>query len=130
MHVIHVLERDERMQRRIDGASPRIKIKSRMGQHPHHFVFARGLRPSLRFTRVQALQVEQLLLVQRRKILPPARSQVAAGTLHPEHFHIPTRQGILLDNLGRGIAATGVRDAQVAAQDVRSVDQPPNRVEL
>src|SRR5439155_26490823 len=59
-----------------------------------------------------------------------ARAQTAAGTLHPEHFDRLAAERVFLHDLGGRVSAAGVGDPLVAAEQVRAVNQPPDRVEL
>src|SRR5882757_683318 len=92
-------------------------------------VFGRRLVALVGAGGVERLEVEQLQLVERREVLARAGVQVAAGALDPEDLGREAVERILLGDLRRRVAAAGVGDALVAAEQVRAVNKAANRIE-
>ena len=72
---------------------------------------------------VERLHRAQLVQVERREAVAPGRAQVAARALDPQHLDGLAREGILLHELGRGVAAPGVGEGEVLAESVGSIDE-------
>jgi hypothetical protein len=100
-----------------------------VGLHGDHVVLGGSLEAFVGARAVERLHREELLLVEGREVLARARAQVAAGALDPEHLGGLARERICLGDLRRRVAAAGVGDALVAAEQVRAVDEAGDRVE-
>ncbi len=128
--VIHVLAGHKRMQRRVDGRRARVEVERAVRVHAHHLVLRRRLGPALFLVRVDGLQRNQFLLIQRSEILLLGRAQVAARAFDPQHLHLFARERIGLHEFAGGIAAAGIGDALIAAELVGAIDQPIGRVQF
>ena len=117
------------MQRRVDRRRARVQVERAVEVALHHRVLDRGLRALFLRGAVDFLQRDELVLVERGEILALGGAQVAAGALDPEHLDRLAGERILLRQLGRGVAAAGVGDALVGAEQVGAVDQPADRIE-
>ena len=129
MHVVDELCRDEAVQRRVDRGSARVQVERRVGLHADHVVFGGRLQALVGARGVELLHIEQLLLVERGEVFARAGAQVAAGTLDPKHLGRLTGERVFLDDLRGGVAAAGVGDALVAAEDVGAIDEATDRIE-
>ena len=69
MRVIDVLERNKRVERRVDGGRARIQIEGAMVVHRDHIIFGLALGAAIFVAGVTFLEGEKLLLVKRREIL-------------------------------------------------------------
>ena len=114
--MIHMWEGQKSMQWRIDGGGHRIVAEGTDGVHAHHVVFGVD-------TFIDPLESEQLFLVECGKSSALDAAQVAARTFDPEHFHSLASQRVRLRNLGAGVAAGKVGDAQVRSEQVRTITQ-------
>ena len=83
VRVVHMLAGYKRMQWRVDGRRPRVKVESAVWVHAHHLILGGRLGPALFLLRVNALQRDQFLLIERGKILLLGRAQVSARAFHP-----------------------------------------------
>ena len=92
--------------------------------HRYHVVLGRRLEALVFARGVGLLEVEQLLLVKRRKVFFGGGAEVAAGTFHPKYFDGLAGQGVFVGELRRCIAAAGVGDALVGAELVGAVNKP------
>jgi hypothetical protein len=129
VHVVHVLARQEGVQRGVNRGRARVQVEGRVGLHADHVILGGGLEALVGARAVERLHREELLLVEGGEILARARAQVAAGALDPEHLGRLPGERILLGELSRRVAAAGVGDALVAAEQVRAVDEAGDRVE-
>ena len=100
VHVVHELRRNKTVQRRVNGRGARIQVERRVVVGGDHVVLGLRLEALVLARRVGFLQSEQLGLVERGKIFAPARAQVAARTLDPQHFDVFARERVVLRNLG------------------------------
>ncbi len=75
------------------------------------------------------MQRDEAVLIERGEILALGGAQVAAASFDPEDFDGLAGEGILLGELGRGVAAAGVGDALVAAEQVGAVDETADGIE-
>ena len=78
---------------------------------------------------VAALKREQLLLVESGEAGALDAAQVAAGAFDPEHLDGLAGEGVDLGDLGAGVAAGEVGDAQVGAEQVGAIAQQFRLVE-
>src|SRR5690606_8901780 len=95
-----------------------------------HCIFGRCLGPTLGLRSVNTLKVEQFLLVKSCEIAAVARPQIATRALHPEDFDVLPREWIDLGAFGRRVTHASVGDSLVAPENVRTIDQALNGVEL
>ena len=98
--------------------------------HADHVIFGLRLEALVGAGRVGLLEADELVLIEGGEVLTIAGAEVATGTLDPEDLGVGARQGVLLDDLGGGVAATGVRDALVGSQFIGAIDQTADRIEL
>ena len=122
MQMIDVRKGKKAVQRRIDRSGNGIVAEGAERIHGDHLVF--GVRAL-----VAALQRQQLLLVERGEAGALDAAQVAARAFHPEHFNRLAGQRIGLSDLGAGVAAGKVGDAQVGAEQVGAIAQQFRLVE-
>ena len=127
--VIHMRGGDERMQRRVDGSGPGVEIIDAVGVEGHHFVFDGALDAFRLGPVVDGLQTAQFVHIEAGKVGPFGGAQVAAGAFDPHHFDGFAAEGVGHHHFGRGVAAAGVGDALVRAQEIGAVDQTLHRVE-
>ena len=130
VHVVDVLARQEAVQRGVDRRSARIQVERRVIVHADHVVFGLGLEALILAGRVGLLEADELVLIERGEVLTVAGAEVAARTLDPEDLGVGSCQGVLLDDLGGGIAAASIRDALVGSELVGAIDQTADRIEL
>nr|GEU28680.1 hypothetical protein [Tanacetum cinerariifolium] len=116
VHVIDVLARDVRVQRRVDTGGARIEVERAVRQIRHHFIFQRQAA-------VAAFQRLEFAHVQGRETIELDAAQVTAGALHPQHFHLLAAERIVHHHLGRRIAAAEIGDAQIRTEQVGSIQQ-------
>ncbi len=114
--VVDMRERQQRVQRRIDAGRATVKVEGAMRKEADHFVVI--LRAG-----IMTFQRQQLVLIQRRKAIQLHRSDVAARSLDPQDFHRRAGQRVLLDDLGRRVAATEIGHGQVRTEQVGPIEQ-------
>ena len=130
VHVVYVLTRQETVQRGVDRRRARVEIEGGVVVHTDHVVLGLRLEALVGAGGIGSLQADELVLVERGEVLAIAGAEVAAGTLDPEDLGVGAGQGILLDDLGGGVAAAGVRDALVGSELIGAIDQTADRIEL
>ena len=130
MHVVDMLPREEAVQRGVDRRSTWVQVESRVVIHPDHVIFRLGFQTLVGARGVRLLEADQLILIKGGEVLAIAGAEVAARALDPEDRRIEAGQRILLDNLGRGVAAASVGDALVGPELVGAVDKAADRIEL
>src|SRR5207245_7830329 len=79
---------------------------------------------------VAAFEPPQLVQIQRGEAAALDAAEVAAAALDPQHGPFATVQGVRLSDLGAGVAAPEVGDAQVAPQEVRAIAEKLGLVEI
>jgi hypothetical protein len=99
-----------------------VEVEGAVRQVTHHLVFVLGAA-------VDLLQRLELVEVEGGKTIELHRAEVAARALDPQHLHVLLRQRVALHQLGGGVAAAVIRDAQVGAQQVGAVEQPAGLIE-
>ena len=129
MTVVDVSIRDEGVQGRIDGAGARIQIEDAVRVHRDHVIFDRRLHARDIGRMIDIAQAQELVHVERGEVLSLGRAQVAAGAFDKQDFDIGAGQGIALRDLAGGVAAAGIGDALVAAQQVGAVHELVDGVE-
>ena len=122
MDMVDMRVRNKAVQRRVDRGRARVEIERAVVEERHHLVLVR--EPA-----IEALQAEQLVQVEGREAVELHRADIAARALDPEHLDRLAGQRVLFVELGRGVAAAEIGDAQVAAEQVRAVEQQARRVE-
>ena len=130
VHVVDVLAREEAVQRGVDRRGARVEVEGGVVVHRDHVVLGLGLKALVGAGGVGGLKADELVLIEGGEVVAVAGAEVAAGTLDPEDLGVGAGQGVLPDDLGRGVAAAGVRDALVGAELVRTIDQTADRIEL
>ena len=110
------------MQAGVDRGGARIEVEGAMVQVVNHLVF-------LIEASVQAFQRFKLVHVERGKTIELHRTDVASRSLDPQHGDRRFAERIHHHDLGRGIAATKIGNAQVSAQKIRPVEQKPRLIE-
>ena len=114
--------RNKAVQRRVDRGRARVEIERAVVEQRHHLVL-------MREAAIDGAEAEQLVEIEGREAVELHRADVAARALDPEHPDRLARQRILLVELRRGVAAAEIGDAQIAAEQVRAVEQEVRRVE-
>src|SRR5207249_204726 len=89
----------------------------------HHFVFVLGAA-------ITAFEPAQLVQIQRGEAAALDAAEVAAAALHPKNGLLAAVQGVRLNDLGTGVAAAEVGDAQVAPQEVRAIAEELGLIEI
>ena len=130
VHVVDMLAGKEAVERGVDGRGARIQVEGGVVVHADHVVFGLGLEALVGAGGVGLLQADELVLIEGGEVIAVAGAEVAAGTFDPEHLGVGAGQGILLDDLGGGVAAAGVRDALVGSELIGAIDQTADRIEL
>ena len=67
---------------------------------------------------IGAFQAEQLVEIERREAVALHRAEIAAGALDPQDFDGGARQRVLVGDLGGGVAAAEIGDAEIGAENV------------
>ena len=130
MHVVDMLAREEAVERCVDRGGAGIEVEGGVGVGADHVVLGLGLQPLVGAGAVALLQTDQLLLIEGGEVLALGGAEITARALHPEHLeHLPG-EGILLHDLGGGVAAAGVGDALIGAEQVGAVDELVDVIEL
>ncbi len=124
VQVVHVTERHEGVERRVDRAGARVQVEDAVRVHRVHRVFDLGLGSPPRMAQVHRLHGPDLLEIQRSEPVALGRPEVAPRTLHPEDLHVRAREGVLLDELRRRVPAARVGQGEVLAELVRAIDEP------
>jgi hypothetical protein len=120
MQVIDVIERQKRVQRRVDRRGDAVVAKCAQRIERDHLVF-------VRFAAIARDERFELVEMQERKAGLGDRSQVAAAALDREDANGLARQRIGQLELRARVTAAKVRDPQVGAQQIRAVPQKPER---
>ena len=120
--VIDVARGNKGVQRRIDRGRARIEIEGAMVEQRDHFVFMRDAA-------IQPLQRLELIEIEGGEAVALHRADVAARALHPEHSLRLLRQWIARLHFRRRVAAAEIGDPEVAAEQVRAVEQLAGLVE-
>ncbi len=120
--VIDMLVRNEAVQRRVDGGRARIQAERAMVEQSHHLVLVREAA-------IGAFEPYELVLIERGEAVALHRAEIAAGALHPEHLDGSAGQRVLVRDLGRGVAAAEIGDAQIGAENVGAVEQQAGLVQ-
>ena len=128
MGVVYVLLGHEGVQRGVDGAGAGIEVEDGVRIVADHFVFDSRLDAFFVGRVVNALQLMQFLQVEGGEVGALGRAQIAAGAFDPQHVDLLAGQGIFHGQLGGGVAAAGVGDALVTAQQVGTVHQAVDAV--
>ncbi len=122
MDVIDMGVRNKGVQRRVDRARARIEVERAMIEERDHLVLVGEAA-------IEAFQAFKLVEIQGRKAVALHRAEIAAGALDPEYANWHPSQGIARLDLGGSIAATEIGDAQIAAEQIRAVEQSARLVE-
>ena len=130
VHVVNMLARQEAVQRGINRRGARVEIERGVVIHRHHVILGLGLQALVSAGRIDRLEADELILIERGEILAEAGAEVAARTLDPEHRGVLARQWVLFNNLGGGVAAARVGDALIGAQLIGAIDQAGHWIEF
>ena len=122
VHMVDMRMRHEAVQRRVDRGRARIEIEGAMVEQRDHLVLVREAA-------IDRLQAEKLVEIERREAVELHRADVAARSLDPKHLDRRSGQRIGLGELGGGVAAAEIGDAQVAAEKVRAIEEEAGLVE-
>ncbi len=123
MQVIDVRKRQKRVQRRVDRRGNPVLAERAQRVEPHHLVL-------VRFAAIARDQIVQLVHVEHGETGRADRSEIAAAPFHGHHAARLARQGVRQIELGARVAAAKVGDAQVGAEQVRSIPQQLQRCGL
>ena len=116
MHMIDMGKGQIGMQRRVDRGRARIEIEGAVGKIAHHLIFE--LHAAIEF-----FQTEELVEIKGGKAVQLHRADIAARTLDPKNLDRLAGQGVLLIDLGRGVAAAEIGDSQIRAQQIRAIEE-------
>ena len=122
VNVVDVGMRNEAMQRGIDRGCARIEVESAVIVERDHLVLVLEAA-------IDRAEPEQLVEIERRETVELHRADVAAGALDPKDIRRRAGQRIRGGKLGRGVAAAEIGDAQVASEQIGSVEQQAGPVE-
>ena len=121
MQVIDVVERQERVERRVDRGRDAVLAEREQRVEAHHLVLER-------LAAVARDQALELVEIEHGEAGGADRSQIAAAALHRHHARRRAGQRIGQIELRAGVAAAEVGDAQIGAEQVRSVAQQLERL--
>ena len=116
VHVVHMRPRHIAVQAGIDRGCARIEIEDAVVERVHHRVF---LVEAL----VERLQGLELVHVEGGEAVELHGAEVTARALHPQHSHVLARQRVLVGDLGGGVAAAEVGDAEIGTEEVGPVQK-------
>ncbi len=122
VNVIDMRVRNETVQRCVDRGCARIKVEGAMIIERDHLILVLEAA-------IDRLKSEQFVHVERRETVELHRADVAARPFHPQDLGWRAGQRIGRGQLGRGVAAAEIGDAQVAAKQVRPVEEKARIVE-
>jgi hypothetical protein len=111
VHVIDMRVGHERMQRRVDRGGARIEIERAIAELVHHLVFV----CEAAVVRLQGLEAIE---IERGEAVALDRAEVAARSLDPQHLDPHAGERIGRFNLGRGVAAAEIGDAQIGSEKI------------
>ena len=116
MKMIDVREGKKRVERRIDRRGDTVVAEGGKRVVPDHVVL-------MHFTSIQRFQGFETVEIQESKASIGNRSEIAAAALDGEHAHRLARKRIRQLEFGAGVAASEIRDAEICAQEIRSVSK-------
>ena len=122
VNVIDMAVRDEAVQRCVDRGRARIEVEGAVVVERDHLVLVLEAA-------IDRFEAHELVHVERREAVKLHRADVAAGTFDPKDLSRSARQRIGRGQLGRRVAAAEIGDAQVAAKQVRPVEQQARFIE-
>ena len=122
VHMVDMGMRHEAVQGRVDRGRARIEIEGAMVEQRDHLVLVREAA-------IDRLQAEELVEIEGREAVELHRADVAARSLDPQHRDRRASQRIDALDLGRGVAAAEIGDAEVAAEKVRAIEQEARLIE-
>ena len=122
VNVVDVRMRNEAVQRGIDRGCARVEVERAVIVERNHLVLVLEAA-------IDRAEAEQLIEIERRETVELHRADVAAGALDPKDIRRRAGQRIRGGKLGRGVAAAEIGDAQVASEQIGSVEQQPGPVE-
>ena len=130
VHMIDALAGQEAVERRVNRGGAGIEVEGGVGVGADHIVLGLGLESLVGAGAVALLEADQLFLVEGGEVFALGGAEIAAGTFDPEDLDQFAGEGILLHDLGGGVAAAGVGDALVGAEEVGAVDELVDGIEL
>src|SRR5579859_1792033 len=107
--MVHVFERQEGVQRSVDGCGDGVVSERADWIHSHHFVLKLDAP-------ITASERMNLVQVQGREAVSLNAADIAAASFDPQNFLFGTLKRIGIEDLGAGIAATEVGDAKIGTQ--------------
>ena len=122
VEMIDVGKGQEAVQRRVDGGGDGVAAEGAERIHGDHVVF--GVDAF-----VAVLEGEQLLLVESGEAGALHAAEIAAGAFDPEDFDGLTGERVGIHDLGAGVSAGKVGDAEVGAEEVGAIAQQLGLVE-
>ena len=118
MCVVHMGVGDEAVEWGVDRGGAGIQVESSVGIHADHLVLGRAFQSLVRAVRINALEVDELRLVEGGEVFRLGSAEVSAGAFHPEHFDFLAGEGISFPDFRRGVTASCVGDPLVGAEAV------------
>ena len=122
VNVIDMAVRDEAVQRCVDRGCARIEVEGAMIVERDHLVLVLEAA-------IDRFEAQELVHIERREAVELHRADVAARALDPKDFSWRARQRIGRGQLGGRVAAAEIGDAQVAAKQVRPIEQEARFIE-
>ena len=122
VNVIDMAVRNEAVQRCVDRGCARIEVEGAMIIERDHLVLVLEAA-------IDRFEAEELVEIERREAVELHRADVAAGTLDPENLGRRAGQRIGRGQLRGRVAAAEIGDAQVAAKQVRPIEQEARLIE-
>ena len=122
VNMIDMAVRDEAVQRRIDRSRARIEVERAMVVERDHLVLVLEAA-------IDRFEAVELVHSERREAVELHRADVAAGAFDPKDLSWSAGQGIGGGQLGGRVAAAEIGDAQVAAEQVRPIEEEARFIE-
>ncbi len=122
MNMIDMAMRDEAVQGCIDRGRAWIEVEGAMVVERDHLVL-------MREAAIDRFEAQELVHIERREAVELHRADVAARAFDPQDLGWSARQRIGRGQLGGRVAAAEIGDAQVAAKQVRPVEQKTRLIE-
>ena len=109
MEVIHVVERQESVQRSIDRSCNGIQPEGAERVQPHNFIFEIGAA-------IDILQSKKFVQIEGGKPRPLNAAQIASTSLYPQNASVAAIQRVPLNDFGTRVSTSEVRDSKVGAK--------------
>src|SRR5579863_3122362 len=114
MQMVHMIERQERVQRSIDGCCYSILAKRREWIIANHFIF-------MLLTAVQILELFKAVEIQQSESGFSDRAQISATAFDGEHAYGTASKRIGKLQLGTCVSSAEVGNAQIRAEEVGTI---------